>query len=135
MSADPVAQFTGHNYLSLETFRKNGQGVATPVWFAEKDGLFYVYSLAESGKVKRVRNNPKCRVAPCDARGRLRGEWVDATARIVEGDEASQANALLNTKYSILKPALDFFARLRPTPRPRAYMAITLESAGAGRGG
>ena len=88
---DAVAQFANANYLNLETFRKSGIGVCTPVWFAQAPAqsdamsgpaVFYVYSEADAGKVKRVRNNPKVRVAPCDMRGNLRGAWVDARARI-----------------------------------------------------
>jgi len=109
--------------MSLESFRKSGQGVAVPVWFAERDGILYVYSEAASGKVKRIRNNPRVRVAPCDARGRLKGDWVEATARILEGDEARLADDLLNAKYGWQKRLLGFFARFRP--RPRAYFAIT----------
>jgi hypothetical protein len=29
-----IAQFAGAKYLNLETFRKTGVGVPTPVWFA-----------------------------------------------------------------------------------------------------
>jgi PPOX class probable F420-dependent enzyme len=117
-----TSRFARHNYISLETFRKNGQGVATPVWFAEERGILYVYSEAASGKIKRIRNNPRVRIAPCDARGRLKGERVVATARILEGDEARHADDLLNAKYRIMKRLLAFFAKFRP--RPRAWLAI-----------
>jgi len=124
MPAETSAYFAGHNYISLESFKKNGQGVAVPVWFAQERGILYVYSEAASGKVKRIRNNPRVRIAPCDMRGRVNGSWVEATARILEGDEARRADALLNAKYFIMKRVLGFFARFRP--RPRAYLAITL---------
>ena len=119
-----LSPFAGRNYISLESFRKNGKGVAVPVWFAEEDGILYVYSEAASGKVKRIRNNPRVRVAPCDMRGRVKGDWVDATARILEGAEARRADDRLNAKYRFQKRLLGFFARFRP--RPRAYLAITL---------
>lgn len=122
MTAEKLAPFAGRKYISLETLRKSGQAVATPVWFAEADGVLYVYSLAESGKIKRIRNNARVRIAPCDARGRLTGTCVGATARLVEGEDARRANDLLNQKYGWLKRMLDFFAGLRP--RPRFYIAI-----------
>jgi len=131
MATDLTARFAGLNYISLESFRRNGQGVAVPVWFAEENGILYVYSEAASGKVKRIRNNPRVRVAPCDMRGRLKGDWVEATARILEGDEAKRADDLLNAKYS-LKRLFGFLAKLRP--RPRAYLAIRL-GAGEASGG
>ena len=92
---------------------------------AEEDGQFFVYSEAQAGKVKRIRNNPRVRLAPCDMRGGLKGEWVEATARILEGQEASHASELLDAKYGWQKRLLGFLTRFRP--RPRAYLAIRLE--------
>jgi uncharacterized protein len=115
---DVVAQFADAKYISLETFRKNGIGVRTPVWFAaalsssEETAVFYVYSAAAAGKVKRIRNNPKVRIAPCSARGNVRGAWVDGRARICVGDEAAHGQQLLRHKYGVLKIVGDFFGRL-----------------------
>ena len=125
MNKGTLAPFARQKYLSLETLRRNGQAVATPVWFAESAGVLYVYSLAESGKIKRIRNNPRVRVAPCDMRGNLKSGWLHATARLLEDDEALRAGDLLNQKYGWQKRTLDLFARFRP--RPRAYIAIRLE--------
>ena len=111
----PFAALQGQKYLSLESFRKNGQGVRTPVWFAG-DPLtgaprkLYVYSNADSGKAKRIRNNPRVRIALCDMRGRVRGDWVEARAEIISGAEAERATRLLNQKYFPWKQILDFFA-------------------------
>jgi PPOX class probable F420-dependent enzyme len=69
------AEFTRAKYISLETFRKTGAGVRTPVWFAADPGApetLYLYSEADAGKVKRIRNNSHVRVAPSDIRGNLR---------------------------------------------------------------
>jgi Pyridoxamine 5'-phosphate oxidase len=67
----------GHKYLNLESFKRDGTPVQTPVWFAEDHGLLYVYTLANAGKVKRIRRNPRIRIAPCTMRGTLIGPWVD----------------------------------------------------------
>jgi uncharacterized protein len=122
MTPDAASQFAMLKYISLESFRRNGQGVATPVWFAEERGILYIYSEAEAGKVKRIRNNLRVRVAPCDVRGRLKGDWVEATARILEGDEARHADDLLNAKYGFQKRLLGFLSRFRP--HARAWLAI-----------
>jgi hypothetical protein len=108
-----LAQFTGHQFLNLETFRKSGVGVPTPVWFAEQDGVLYVSTIDNSGKVKRLRNNGRVRIAPCDARGGLKGEWVEAQAKIVEGETATKANSLLDKKYGFQKKMFDSMAKLR----------------------
>ena len=97
---DPkLAQFGGQKYISLETFKKDGQGVRTPVWFVLQNDAFYVYTEADSWKVKRIRNNPRVRVAVCNIRGNVKGPWLDATASLVEGDERLAANRLLDRKY------------------------------------
>src|SRR5438105_12070866 len=116
MNADKLAPFANQKYISLETFRKNGQGVQTPVWFAESDGQLYVYTLANAGKIKRIRNNPRVRIAPCDMRGQVKGEQREAEARLLQGEEAARANALLDAKYW-WKRFFNLTSRLRRTPR------------------
>jgi hypothetical protein len=137
---DAVAQFAKVKYLNLETFRKTGVGVRTPVWFAQDhptraasagndeanlaSPLFYIYSAPDAGKVKRIGNNPKVRIAPCTVRGQLRGAWVEARARVCANDEAAHGQQLLRDKYGWLKIAGDFFSRLRG--RRQAVIAIEM---------
>src|ERR1039458_7279802 len=123
--SDAITQFARAKYLNLETFRKTGVGVRTPVWFAqdhERETVFYIYSAPDAGKVKRIRNNAKVRIAPCDFRGNLRGAWIDARARICSGDEAAQGQELLRRKYGWLKIIGDFFSRMRG--RTQSVIAI-----------
>ena len=123
--SDKLTQFADKKYLNLETFRKSGQAVATPVWFAEADGELFIYSLADAGKVKRIRNNPRVRIVPCDMRGKPEGEWIEAKARILAGGEASKANALLTRKYGLLKRIGNLFSKLMN--RKRDAIAIRLD--------
>lgn len=107
--------FEGHKYINLETFRKNGEGVRTPLWFAEnEDGVLYARSFEKTGKAKRLRRESRSRVAPCDVRGGPIGEWVEAEARILDSasEEAGVANRLLNAKYGILKRMIEPVVRL-----------------------
>lgn len=115
MSDTRFDSLQGRKYLNIETLRKNGQGVRTPVWFAGEPAQgapekLYVYSTADAGKAKRIRNNGRVRVAPCDMRGKLLGEWVDAQAEILTGTEAEHGMRLLNKKYMPWKQLLGFFA-------------------------
>ena len=124
---EAAAQFARAKYISLETFRKTGVGVRTPVWFAADPGaseVFYVYSEGDAGKVKRIRNNAHVRVAPCGARGNLRGAWVDGQARIVDGEEAAKGQGLLRKKYGWIKIIGDFFSRLMK--HSQAMLQITI---------
>ena len=113
--------FAGHKYLNLETFKKSGEGVKTPVWFAADPASelasdaarLYAYTIGNSGKVKRIRNNGRVRIAPCDMGGKVLGEWVEARAEIVTGTDAEYGNGLLNKKYWPWKQLLNFFASFR----------------------
>jgi uncharacterized protein len=122
---DAIAQFANARYLNLESFRKTGVGVRTPVWFAQEHNAFYVYTLPDSGKAKRIRNNPKVRVAPCDVRGNLRGAWVEARARICHGSEAAHGQESLRRKYGWMKIVGDFFSRMRG--RTQIVLAIDMD--------
>jgi uncharacterized protein len=125
MINDKLAQFANQKYLNLESYRRNGQGVRTPLWFVENDGALYFYTVAHSYKVKRIHNNPRVRVAPCDMRGNLKGDWVAATARRLGEAESRLANELLNRKYGWAKRILNFLAKIRG--HERAAFAIKLD--------
>lgn len=116
-----------NRYVSLESFRKNGQGVSTPVWFvADPVGAapktLYIYSTADSGKAKRIRGNSRVRIAPCDMRGHLLGDWIEARAEIVAGEEARRGMLLLDKKYKPWRQILDFFSRF--SRRGRVVFAV-----------
>jgi len=96
-----VSQFAGKRYVSVETFRRDGQGVKTPVWFVEEDSGLYVWTSPISGKVKRIKNNPKVRIAPCSVTGKISGPWVDAEAQIVPTAKAAHATRLFRKKYGL----------------------------------
>jgi PPOX class probable F420-dependent enzyme len=124
------AAFRDHKYLNLETFKKSGDSVKTPVWFAAdpaselsgQGARLYIYTIGNTGKVKRIRNNPHVKIAPCTLKGEVIGEWAEASAEIVTGETASQAMRLLNKKYFPLKQLLDFFSLFRR--RERVVMTI-----------
>ncbi len=122
--ADPWASLKGAKYINLTTFRKNGSGVTTPVWFAELDGHIAVYTVDNSGKVKRIRNNAQVELGACDVRGNLRGPKLQGTAYIVPTAQAHRLEAMLNRKYP-LKRLFNLFVRIRRTPR--AYLEISAE--------
>jgi PPOX class probable F420-dependent enzyme len=112
MSSHSLAPFVGQRYLTLESFKRDGTPVQTPVWFAEDQGVLYVYTLAKAGKVKRIRRNPRIRLAPCTLRGTVIGPWVEAEATIVDATTAAHGHALLRQKYGWMKGIGDLFSRL-----------------------
>jgi uncharacterized protein len=88
-------------YLSLESFKRDGTGVATPVWFVTDDGKIFVVTDDGSYKVRRIRRNPAVTVAECTAAGRLRGPRVLARAQVLPVSEVPRAQQLMARKYRI----------------------------------
>jgi uncharacterized protein len=126
--APPV--FRG-KYLSITSFKRDGAGVATPVWFVQEDGRLLVQTDANSGKVKRIRRHPQVLVASCTATGRLLADPVPARAELLAETELGRVERLLAAKYRIdllvIRPIRALQAALRrgrPNPRP-IILAIT----------
>ena len=120
-----IGDLDRHRYRALATFRKSGAEVATPVWFAAVGGTLYVCSAGEAGKVKRLRQSSRARVAPSDARGRVQGAWQDATARLVTEPAAiERAHAALRAKYGWQVWLADVLSRLTGRIGRRAWIAI-----------
>ncbi len=101
-----MSHFASEKYISLKSYRKNGQGVRTPVWFVEsgssENNILYVRTSDDTGKYKRIRNNPSVQIAPCDMRGSVKGKWVKGEARITGEEEKLKAFKMLEKKYGIL---------------------------------
>jgi PPOX class probable F420-dependent enzyme len=112
-------------YVNLETFRKNGTGVRTPVWVARDGDEVIIFTNGDSYKVKRLRRNSKVRIAECGVRGGLKGPWHDGTGRLVE-DEAGKQSAIraLHDKYGWQMTLADWGARLRGSKKDWAVIAI-----------
>lgn len=106
---------SNQQYMNLITFRKNGEAVKTPVWFAQRGDKLYVTTGKNAGKVKRIRNNERVQVAPADRSGNPLGPPVDAKARILALEEHAEAKDALNRKYGLLKTLFDFFTGLSGT--------------------
>jgi PPOX class probable F420-dependent enzyme len=92
-------EISGQKYISLITFRKSGAPVPTPVWFAEQDGKLYVKTRSDSGKYKRIHNNSRVKIAPCNARGKVTGPQFNGTARVLPVEQWQAAQKALNRKY------------------------------------
>ena len=88
-------------YLSLTSFRRDGTGVATPVWFVEAGGRLLVETDAASYKVRRIRRDPRVTIAPCTATGRLRGTPVPAWAELLPDTEVARVEQLMARKYRV----------------------------------
>ncbi|NQU30991.1 MAG: PPOX class F420-dependent oxidoreductase [Anaerolineae bacterium] len=117
-------QFINQKYINVETFRKSGIGVRTPVWFAKDENAFYVWTEANSGKAKRIRRDGTVKITPSTASGEPVGEWVGAQATADSSPEAlAYIIRLMKKKYG-----LAFFGfRLMGKLRKANYTAIKIE--------
>ena len=92
----------GHKYALLVTFRRDGRAVPTPTWFGVGDeGNVYTRTLAQAGKVKRVRNNSRSLLAPCTVRGRPLGQAIEGRARVLPREEWDRAEQAIQANYGL----------------------------------
>jgi len=117
------------NYINLSTRKRDGSFVNTPVWFAQEGETnnYYVYSLDNSGKVKRIRNFPDVKVATCNFSGKLKGNWVHAKADLVDESESIKtAYECLGKKYGIRFRVGDFFSWIKGTYHRRQIIRFSI---------
>lgn len=89
-------------YVSLTTFKKDGTPVATPLWGARDGDTLLVWTTTDSWKVKRIRRNGKVTIAPCTARGEIKGDAVDGVASLLDAAGTEKARSAISSKYGII---------------------------------
>jgi len=130
MAADRPFDPAQETYVSLASFRKNGKQVSTPVWMAEVDGDYFVFSKANAGKMKRIKNNKQVKLAACDMRGKLKSDWLSASAEITTDPEIIKKLYLgFNRKYGWQMRFGSWLTKLRGTYQDRGYLLIKINSA------
>jgi uncharacterized protein len=124
--SDWASMLSGNTYINLETYRRNGQPVATPVWFTfdDNNNIIYVITRTETGKVKRLRNNSKVRIVPCGIRGQPKGEWLNGRATFATAEQQEIALKQRNKKYGLKARLSGLFSR---TKGELIGIAISLE--------
>lgn len=130
---DEIKRIARANYLSLATLRRDGRQVATPVWFVVADSVIWIFSGAQAGKVKRIRNNPKVTVAVCNFRGRVEGRVFNGRATLLDETHGPRIEKLLNRKYWYVKPLLNGISAIsrlaaRQSTARRAYIEVRLDT-------
>jgi len=105
--------FYDKKYINLQTFKKNGEIVSTPVWFVLKNNEIFFRSDGNSGKVKRIRNNNNIKASICDIRGNIKGQTYTGIANFQDKSRYNEINSLFDKKYSLLSPILKIVYKLR----------------------
>jgi PPOX class probable F420-dependent enzyme len=120
-------------YIALETYRRSGQPVSTPVLVVEDGAVYYVRTDPRSGKVKRIRRNPHVRIAPASFRGKVDADWVDGRASIVtQGAQVDHVQALFRAKYGLRISLLEVWHSITRMP---SHAIIAIETLPASTGG
>ncbi len=100
----------------LTSFRRNGQGVGTPVGIRVLGGNAYFTTWSTTGKVKRIANNPQVTLAPCTRQGKVLGPTMEGLAQRLEGTQAEQARTLIGSAVSYWIWALIYKLFFRAQP-------------------
>lgn len=116
----------------VDQFRADGSAVSTPVWFVTDGTEIVLWTAARSAKVRRVRHDPRCLVAPCTMSGRVTGVALAGAARIRPAVDGVRIQRLLRAKYPIQRRALEAYRWLQrrgrpPAPGGDAYLAVRLD--------
>lgn len=111
-------------YVSLITFKKNGDPIATQVWFVEEDEKIYIVTLRGRYKFKRIKNNLDVKIAPASLRGKPKGEYLDGNARVLSDDESNPIVGLFKKKYRLFKM---MFKEDREGEKKSVFIEITLK--------
>ena len=119
-------RLAAEKYVLLTTFRKDGRAVPTPVWAVGDGDALAVWTVADSGKVKRVRRSGEVTVAPCDMRGRPRGEPVTGHATLGGPADHQRVAKLLGRKYGLVGRLSTWASRVRRGAQGTVILRIRL---------
>ncbi len=98
-------------YIVLETYKKDGSAVRTPVWFVLQDDLVFVVTRENTGKVKRLNYNQNVRIAACKIRGDVTGEWHQGIATKLSTIKSEPILKLRDKKYGFMAKIAKFASR------------------------
>jgi PPOX class probable F420-dependent enzyme len=122
-----VDRLAASTYVALTTYKKDGTAVPTPVWLSREGDRLYVWTQADSGKVKRIRNNGRVLIGPSDSRGGLQGAQVEASARVLDSAaDLERVAGLHRAKYGLQFRLFDLSAKVFRRGRLLAAVEITL---------
>src|SRR5579864_1693162 len=127
--SDALSEFEGEKVISLETYRKNGEPVRTPVWFVEESGTIFVHTDDRTGKAKRIRRNSKVRIAPSHFRGKPKADYVDGHAEIETSPETvKKYHSQIYKKYGVQGTLVKLLQRFSRSKANDIIIVIHLQS-------
>lgn len=122
----PLEEISRGKHVSLTTYRKNGDAIATPVWHAVDGGELFIVSNADAWKVRRIRNNSQVVITVCGIRGKIKpgAATLTGAARLLDQTQTQAARVLLARKYLSYRLGSRLAKILRQRPRPLVGIAV-----------
>ena len=102
-------------YINLATQKKDGSFVNTPVWFAQEGekNSYFIFSNKKAGKIKRIRNFSESKVALCNYKGDVSGDWFPVEAELIdEFEKVNFAFSVIKSKYGWKIKIFNFFSKI-----------------------
>jgi hypothetical protein len=124
----PLLALGSEEFVSLTTFRKTGVGVPTTVWVGRDGDALLVTTAASTGKVKRIRNNPRVELRPCNRMGHVRNGAPTATGRaevLEDPESAARLARVYARKYGLKSRIGMWIVGRRKNPVKRVVLRIT----------
>ncbi|OLR94240.1 PPOX class F420-dependent oxidoreductase [Actinokineospora bangkokensis] len=124
--ADALTPLADSKYLLVRTFRRTGKPVDTPVWHVREGDHLLFWTVSDSGKVKRIRNNPEVEVAPCTLRGTPTGPFRKATATLLPAAETATVRRKISKRYGLMGWLTTTGSKLRRGDKGTVGVSVSL---------
>ena len=99
-----LANLKDQKFVSLTTFKRNGEAVASAMWIVGDGRELWAWTPADAWKVKRIRRDPRVTLTPCGRTGKVSAGQpvVDATAEVLtDASEVARVESLIKRKYGV----------------------------------
>lgn len=104
MTKDASPNLGEQKFVSLTTFKRNGDAVASPMWIVAEGDQLWAWTPADAWKVKRIRRDPRVTLTACGRRGNVQrgAPVIDATAEVItDAGEVTRVESLIKRKYGL----------------------------------
>ena len=108
---DYLNEIESQKYISIETYRKDGTPVKTPVWFVVRNNEIYIVTRDQTGKIKRLRNNQEVKIATCTIKGKITGQWMQGKGKLLSKSETQKVAEWRDKKYGFISKIAKFLSK------------------------
>jgi PPOX class probable F420-dependent enzyme len=113
--SDAVSSLAAEKFVSLATWKKSGEKVASAMWVARDGDVLVFWTPVDSGKVKRLRRDSRVELTLCGRTGKVdEGATTICGSAIVDADPAETARVkqLIKAKYGFEFHVITFLERI-----------------------